>query len=189
MKAMCCAALAALGTLAALGQEPALAPVNSPSPDAPPAATVPPPDPGAPTPPETTGPPARNPGPLSEPETGAVLSGNVGWSPGGVELRQPATATAGTNRVTPPKGVVTRIARPERKGFSGFLAGFANLFNPFTPAAKGVESRPEYWYDGGINTAPLPRGFQDERSHEPKTDLISIGVEGEPQPAPVQPAP
>ena len=103
----------------------------------------------------------------------AAPDAQLGWSSTGVGLREPSGSTVRTNRGVELRGVVPRAARPERRGFGGFLAGFANLFNPLAPTAKGVENRGEHWYDGGVQTAPLPRGFRDERGHEPQTALFS----------------
>lgn len=105
------------------------------------------------------------------------LNTQLGWSSTGVGLREPSVTTVRTNRGVEMRGVLPRAARPERKGVGGFFSGFANLFNPFAPVAKGTESRNEHWYDGGVQSAPLPRGFRDERYHEPKTDLFSTGLE------------
>ncbi len=118
---------------------------------------------------------------------GMGLRAQLGWSSYGVELREPTVTTLKTNRNIEVGGVLPRVTRPERKGFGGFLAGFANLFNPFAPTAKGVESRNEHWYDGGVQSAPLPRGLRDERSHEPKTAVFSTefgrgrGTDAEPE--------
>lgn len=97
----------------------------------------------------------------------------LGWSATSVGLRAPTVTTVRTNRGMEFKGVVPRVTRSERKGFGGFMAGFANLFNPLAPTTKGIETRGESWYDGGVQTAPLPRGLRDERSHEPQTAIFS----------------
>ena len=110
-------------------------------------------------------------------ETRAVVvsesDAQLGWSSTSVGLREPSVSTVRTNRGIEMKGVLPRAARSERRGFGGFLAGFANLFNPLAPVAKGVETRGEHWYDGGVQSIPLPRGMRDERSHEPQTAIFS----------------
>jgi hypothetical protein len=113
----------------------------------------------------------------------------LGWSATSVGLREPSVTTVRTNRGVEIKGVLPRAARSERRGFGGFLSGFANLFNPFAPTAKGVESRGEHWYDGGVQTAPLPRGLRDERSHEPQTAIFSTDFGGGDAPDKLPPAP
>ncbi len=106
-------------------------------------------------------------------EVGAVADAQLGWSSTAVGLREPSVSNVRTNRGWVIQGIVPKAARSERQGFGGFLAGFANLFNPFAPTAKGVETRGEHWYDGGVQAAPLPRGMRDERSHEPQTPIFS----------------
>ncbi|MGE3311834.1 MAG: hypothetical protein AB7O66_17850 [Limisphaerales bacterium] len=114
----------------------------------------------------------------------------LGWSSTGVGLREPSVSTVRTNRGWTIEGIVPKAARSERRGFGGFLTGFANMFNPFAPVSKGVESRSEHWYDGGVQSAPLPRGMRDERFHEPKTAIIStdFGRGGSPDTLPPEPA-
>ncbi len=120
---------------------------------------------------------------------GPGLGGQMRWSANGVGLREPMVTNVRTNRGVETKGVLPRVTRSERRGFGGFLAGFANLFNPLAPTSKGVETRGEHWYDGGVQGAPLPRGFRDERAHEPQTSVISVdfgrgrGEEPEAKPA------
>lgn len=113
-------------------------------------------------------------------EGGTPGQGELGWRADGVTLRQSpgmAGATVRSNRVSEPGGVLPRLARPERRGFGGFLAGFANLFNPFAPTRHGVAAGETHWYDGQGNIAPKPRAFRDERTHEPTTTLISLDVD------------
>lgn len=104
-------------------------------------------------------------------------------------LREPSVTTVRTNRSFEVKGSLPKVARPERKGFGGFLSGFANLFNPFAPTSKGVESRGEHWYDGGVQRNPLPRGFRDERAHEPQSALFSTEFGGAEPDVPAASAP
>ncbi len=113
----------------------------------------------------------------------------LGWSANSVGLREPTVTTVRTNRGVEIKGVLPRAARSERRGFGGFLSGFANLFNPFAPVSKGVESRGEHWYDGGVQSAPLPRGLRDERSHEPQTAIFSSDFGSGESPDKLPPAP
>jgi hypothetical protein len=91
----------------------------------------------------------------------------------------PAIAIPRTNLAVESVPLLPKLTRPERRGFGGFIAAFANLFNPFAPVEQGVASRPEYWYDAAINPGPLPRGMRDERFHEPKTELLVLGLDGE----------
>ena len=110
--------------------------------------------------------------------TNLPTGNDLEWRSGTVELR-PGDVVVRTNRSTAPTGVGPRIVKPERKGFGGFLSGFANLFNPFAPVEQGTEVRSEYRYDGQINPVPQPRGLRDERTHEPQTELLSVGLEGQ----------
>lgn len=96
----------------------------------------------------------------------------LGWSANGVGLREPTVSNVRTNRSYELRGVLPKVTRPERRGFGGFLSGFANLFNPLAPTAKGVESQGQHWYDGGVRSTPLPRGLRDERSHEPQSVIF-----------------
>lgn len=105
-------------------------------------------------------------------EVGAVADAQLGWSSTAVGLREPSVSNVRTNAVGSSRGSCRRL-RDRSDKVSGFLAGFANLFNPFAPTAKGVETRGEHWYDGGVQAAPLPRGMRDERSHEPQTPIFS----------------
>jgi hypothetical protein len=114
----------------------------------------------------------------------AVGTGDLAWRADGVRLRQPAalgmgSVTVRSNRMNEVSGVLPRLTRPERRGFGGFLSGFANLFNPFAPTAQGVAGAGDsrYWYDAQPNVAPLPRGFRDERTHEPTATLFMIGTD------------
>lgn len=110
--------------------------------------------------------------PVSAPASVSAGSGELGWSANGVGLREPTVTNVRTNRSFEIKGVVPKVTRPERRGFGGFLSGFANLFNPLAPTSKGIESRGEHWYDGSVQSAPLPRGMRDERTHEPQSALF-----------------
>jgi len=131
---------------------------------------------------------------IPAPEPSADGAGvQLGWSSSAMGLREPTVTTLRTNRSFEVKGALPRVTRPERKGFGGFISGFANLFNPFAPTSKGVESRGEHWYDGGVQRNPLPRGFRDERMHEPQSAIFSTEFGGAspdeaPQAPPAKPA-
>ena len=89
-----------------------------------------------------------------------------------------------TNRPSALTGAAARVAKPERKGTGGFFAAFANLFNPLAPADKpAAAATPAYHYDGAWNAGPLPRGFQDERYHEPQSTLVGGSLEPDPRKA------
>ena len=114
----------------------------------------------------------------------AAGAGDMAWRADSVRLRQPAglgmgAVTLRSNRMNEVTGVLPRLTRPERRSFGGFLSGFANLFNPFAPTAQGVAGADtsRNWYDAQPNVAPLPRGFRDERTHEPTATLFMIGTD------------
>jgi hypothetical protein len=107
------------------------------------------------------------------------VSESIGWSSDAMELRPSLRLLPDTNRVGEVRSVLPRLTRTERRGFGGFLTSFANLFNPFAPIEEGVSAGGEHWYDGRINTAPVPRVMRDERYHEPKWELYVVGLEGE----------
>ncbi|MCC6231165.1 MAG: hypothetical protein IT580_00875 [Verrucomicrobiales bacterium] len=109
----------------------------------------------------------------------------AGLREGNATVRRGVDALSQTNRTRGLEGAVPKLARPERKGIGGFFSGFANLFNPFAPVDKGStpEATPAQQYDGQWNAAPLPRGFQDERYHEPQSVLIGGKLEGDPKKA------
>lgn len=111
------------------------------------------------------------------------VSEELGWGSGRMELRQPAVGPLPTNGATAWKGVLPKTVRPERRGLGGFLAGLANLFNPFAPAKDGTAGSVSYWYDSRPNAAPMPRGMRDERFHEPQTELLSFDLDGGGEPA------
>lgn len=116
-----------------------------------------------------------------------TANSQLGWSSDGVGLRTPAS-TLRTNRPIEFRGAVPRLIRPQRRTFGGFITGFANLLNPFAPVEQGVGSPQGNWYDGRNNVAPLPRGFRDERSHEPSALIFSTPLGRDPVPDP-DPAP
>lgn len=112
-------------------------------------------------------------------ETEPLRPTSVGFQTGGMVLRQPHMSSLKTNGPVELKGPVPRLLKPERRTFGGFLSSFANLFNPvapLSPAEAGVE---EHRYDGRVNRTALPRGFRDERYHEPQALIIGVGLDGE----------
>jgi hypothetical protein len=117
--------------------------------------------------------------PLDEPAmTGApAFAGELGWSTN-LAARQTVVSTVGTNELRN-RPVLPKLVRPERRGFGGFMASFANLFNPLAPTEQGVAAGREPWYDAQINTGPLPRSMRDERFHEPQAGLVMIGLDGQ----------
>lgn len=165
-----------------------------------PATPAPAPAPATPaTTPEPT--PVRNPGPPPivrlevESETAAtppailppLTQTELGWSSDGVGLRTRPDSIR-TNRATRARGALPKAARPARRTFGGFVASFANLFNPLAPVQPAEEMPPQHWYDGQPNVAPMPRGFRDERGHEPSALLFSTPLGRDPDPEPAPPA-
>lgn len=135
-----------------------------------------------PAPPPTLGPGDPNTTVVSEVGvglTGATLSSSGATTvSAGTSLRQASTsATVQTNRLVTPRGPLPKLAKPERKGVGGFFTSFANLFNPLAPTKEGVGGATEYRYDGQYQRQPLPRGFRDEKTHEPTMELIGVNVE------------
>lgn len=122
---------------------------------------------------------------VGEPASGpAESTAEVGWSRDTVDLRTAPSIGPRTNAPISARGVLPK-ARPERKGIGGFFAGVANLFNPFAPMDRGVSTAPDHWYDSQINPAAVTRAHRDERYHEPKTELIVVGIDPPtPPPAP-----
>lgn len=104
-----------------------------------------------------------------------------GFQAGGVELRPPAFSSLKTNGPVELKGPVPKLMKPQRRTFGGFVSSFANLFNPLAPLTAGESSTESYRYDGRVNRSPLPRGFRDERFHEPQALIIGVGLDGEPR--------
>jgi hypothetical protein len=128
-------------------------------------------------PPSTTAAPIRTPSGTNGVTSVPVLE-PIGWSSDAVELRPSLRLLPDTNRIMEVRSVLPRLTRTERRGFGGFLASFANLFNPLAPVEEGVSAGGEHWYDGRITTAPLPRGMRDERYHESKWELYVVGLDG-----------
>lgn len=124
----------------------------------------------------------------ASPERSAV-SAEIGWSGSSTGLRSSPSMSSRTNRSWETRGAVPRLVKPERRTFGGFVVGFANLFNPFAPGSQGVGGPETYWYDSQPNVAPLPRGFRDERSHEPTANLLSIPLERDPGVVEAKPTP
>jgi hypothetical protein len=126
--------------------------------------------------------PAFNLGP--GPSSNATNAGTGGYPEFGLETAGTASAsttsfTLRTNRTIESRGAIPKVLKPERRGVGGFLVGFANLFNPLAPMEQGTGGATEYWYDGQLNTAPLPRAFQDERYHEAGLGLIKVPLDGD----------
>lgn len=154
-----------------------------------PATTDPTGAPARPTDPAATPPVVRLPSfPLNTPPAGiestaaatnAVTTGNAefGLQGGTVSVASPDPSVLRTNRIIESRGAIPKVLKPERRGVGGFLAGFANLFNPLAPVDQGTGGAAEYWYDGQLNVAPLPRSFQDERRHEPQIGLMKVPLE------------
>lgn len=182
MKNILVFATLALALRPTLGAEPS--PVTTPAPPAPPAqAAVSTPavtvtDPAAAPPIVRLPPPAT--GTSTADPAAAAAGAQLGWSADDVNLRRSpqVTLTPRTNVLGESRGIIPKVAKPERKGLGGFLGGFANLFNPFAPVEKGVAASPAYWYDGDLQAAGLPRGFRDERYHEARTELIAVDLDG-----------
>ncbi len=198
------ATLVAVGAWAA--QDPTSTPTPTPPPAPTPGTTRALPEPGpavAPAPPARTTPPTSVPDPAAAPPvvlvpiardpgkpaggapgeaTGSTVSrmpvaGQVRWTESGTALRPRVQHPTGTNPPIDTRSVLPRLTRPERRGFGGFLKSFGNLFNPFAPASEGVAAKGEYWYDGDVRNIPLPRGFQDERYHEPQLQIQVYSLE------------
>lgn len=161
------------------------APVAEPGAEAPPASVEGSGDKGVAIPAGMPSPPVRVPPPIAMPglegvggsglETGTVAEAQ--WLSDPVELRVPTAAAARTNRVSRTRGALPGAARTERKGVGGFFAGLAGLFNPLAPMERGVAVQPAHTYDGQLQPAPLPRGFRDERYHEPRVELLLVDFE------------
>ncbi|MBL9136923.1 MAG: hypothetical protein JNK85_13710 [Verrucomicrobiales bacterium] len=119
--------------------------------------------------------------PTANTSTNAVAAGQAefGLQGGGATVSASDASALRTNRWTEGRGALPKVFKPERRGVGGFLAGFANLFNPLAPVDQGTGGATEYWYDGQLNTAPLPRVFQDERWHEPQIGLMKIPLESD----------
>lgn len=212
MNALLTAVILAVSTTLALAEDPPASPPSVPAPPAAPAPapapadvateTVPTPLVRMPAPPsllpaEATAPagaPVKAAAPVVEEKPGAALAGGgeLSWKADGVTLRQPAAAastiTLRTNRSLESGGSLPRLVKPERRTFGGFMAGFANLFNPFAPTSQGVAASQANWYDAQPNVAPLPRAFRDERTHEASAILFSTEIDGEPRKAEAAPA-
>lgn len=168
-------ALAALATSAQEPTPPTPAPTDVPpvrSPGAPPIVRLPVGDEAV-----ATEIPAPSPSPSAAPSTSG--SAQLGWSDDlGLRTRVDSVRT---NRSVPLRGAVPKVVRPQKRTFGGFMTGFANLFNPFAPTSQGVGATTEHWYDGRNNTAPVPRGFRDERNHEASGLLFSTPLGKEPE--------
>lgn len=162
---------------------PSPVPSTSTAAPAPPVVRLPVPSPAgavstAPVPaPGTTATGAPLPTPPVTTEPGAA---QLGWSGEGVGLRSSAPTNLRTNRSFETRGSVPRLVRPPRRTFGGFMAGFANLFNPFAPTGDGVAQSAVHHYDGEFHRAPLPSSFRDERSHEASAILFSTPLESDP---------
>ncbi|MBX3744613.1 MAG: hypothetical protein KF833_04840 [Verrucomicrobiae bacterium] len=125
-------------------------------------------------------PPLATPGmPLNEAGVAGVVGtgAEVQWLSEPVELRVPTAAEVRTNRVSRTRGALPEAGRTERRGVGGFLAGLAGLFNPLAPVERGVAVPPAHAYDGQLQPAPLPRGFRDERYHEPRVEVLLVDFE------------
>ncbi|MCC7373589.1 MAG: hypothetical protein IT581_02965 [Verrucomicrobiales bacterium] len=109
----------------------------------------------------------------------AAGSSEFGLTSGGSMSSPVGSTLLSTNRPVENRGAIPKMLKPERRGVGGFLTGFANLFNPLAPVEQGAGGATEYWYDGQINTAPLPRAFQDERYHEAGLSLIRAPIDGD----------
>jgi hypothetical protein len=101
------------------------------------------------------------------------LSSPLAWTAPVLSLREIPVTPARRSRHTEAQGVFPRAARSPNPGFTGFLVGIGNLFNPFAPASLGVETSGENWYDSSVRSNPLPWGLRDERFHEPQTSEFS----------------
>ncbi len=141
--------------------------------------------PPSPSPVAAPAPPATSP---AETTVGAAeFSTPTGLRVGTTSARElsGAVSATDTNRFRDTlHGAAVTVTRPERRGVGGFFAGFANLFNPLAPMAKPDPSPvPAYTYDGQWNSAPLPRGFRDERYHEPQSVIVGFSPEPDPKKA------
>lgn len=130
--------------------------------------------------------------PASDRELLPELASPIAWTPPLLRLREIPVTPARRSRSAETHGVIPRAARSSSPGFTGFLAGIGNLFNPFAPASMGVETSGENWYDSSVRSTPLPWGLRDERFHEPQTSefstelsrLLSLGgTRSEPSPS------
>jgi hypothetical protein len=187
-------ALVMAASLLAAGQE-TPAPASPAATPAPAPASTPADVPVSPSP--DTAPPVRNPGlppivrlpvPDEPPAPGTPAPDTqqlLGWSSDSVGLRTRPDSVR-TNRTVRTRGAVPKVVRPQKRTFGGFVASFANLFNPLAPIDQGVGVGSDNWYDGRNNAAPLPRGFRDERGHEPSALIFStpLGPDREPDPEP-----
>lgn len=121
--------------------------------------------------------PVESPAPADtvSPDVASALSSEIGWV-GTIEAR-PSAVMPATNWIYQTRPILPRVSRPERRGFGGFMAAFANLFNPLAPVEEGTATSAEHWYDSQINIGPLPRVMRDERYHEPTTQILRVGLE------------
>lgn len=113
------------------------------------------------------------PGPAAAGDPGPAE--NLKWSSANVGLRPTPEQTVVAPRPVKVRTPLDKTMPADRKGFRGFAAGFLQLFNPFAPLEAGTSAQNVHWYDSQLNSAALPRGFRDERTHEPQAVLVSIG--------------
>lgn len=179
---VCLAALLAAVPTCVWAQQSAATP--APATEATPSAT-PPADPAA-APPVVRLPafnlrPASAANPAGNTSTNLSVEGSseFGLATGGSASVPVGSTLLRTNRTVESRGAIPKMLKPERRGAVGFLAGFANLFNPLAPVEDGTGGATEYWYDGQLNTAPLPRAFQDERYHEAGLGLFRAPLDGD----------
>lgn len=177
---VCLAALLAAVPTCVWAQQPAATPTPAPATETPPPA-----DPAAAPPvvrlPSFNLSPATTANSAANASTKPIVEGSseFGLATGGSAGVPVDSALLRTNRTAESRGAIPKILKPERRGVGGFLTGFANLFNPFAPVEQGTGGATEYWYDGQLNTAPLPRAFQDERYHEAGLGLFRVPLDGD----------